>query len=142
MNNTDLYNKFKQKAFSILQSIQVLPESRYFINFQYLSDPDFVKSTPNVMSLATVWEKVQNDEYTYPDEFKNDVNQIFSCAKIYYHLDQDNAIYKAANKLQEEFNIQSAKLPHILAQEEINSIDQRYIELRILRYRLNKTTHV
>lgn len=141
MNNIEIYKKFKQKALSILQSIQLIPESRYFINSHYMSDPQFVRSMPQITNLSNVWEKVQNDKYNYPDEFKNDVNQIFSCAKIFYK-DPQNAIHKAANKLQKEFNIQSAKLPHILTQDEVNSIDQRYIELRILRYQLNKTTHV
>lgn len=137
MNNAEVYKKFKQKALNIIQNIQLNPESKYFLNSQYLNDSKFVRSIPHVMSLSDVWDKIQNDKYTQIDELKDDVNQIFSCAKIFYS-DKKNPIYKAANALQEQFNIDIALIPHVLEQEELNSVDQRYIELRILRYKLSK----
>ena len=141
MNNAEIYQKFKQKALSILLNLQEKAESKYFINSQFINDPQYIRSTPHVTNLLYVFEKVQHDGYSNPDQFKNDINQIFSCAKI-YHPDPDNAIHKAANSLQLLFNIEAAKLPHILEQDEMNCITQRYIELRILKYKLSKTTHI
>ncbi|KAK8870476.1 hypothetical protein M9Y10_008359 [Tritrichomonas musculus] len=141
MNNIEIYQRFKQKAMAIVQDLRGKPESKYFMNSQYINDPKFIRSTPHPTSLSYIFEKIQQDGYRNPDEFKNDVNQLFSSAKI-FHSDPDNVIHKAANSLQLFFNIEASKLPHILEVDELNCVTQRYIELRILKYRLSKSTHI
>lgn len=93
------------------------------------------------MTLADVYDKIERNEYAYPEEFKEDVRKIFASAKIVFS-DQNESIVNAAEILQEKFDIEAAKLPHVASDEEKNSLVQRYIELKIMKYRLGKTDHI
>ncbi|OHT09534.1 Bromodomain containing protein [Tritrichomonas foetus] len=143
MKNEEEYNKFKRKALKIIRKIRTLPDSQFFINPIDLSNPETLKyprNIPHAITLVDVSNRIMQNYYAFPNEFKNDVNQIFNNAKIFF-ANPDNPYHKAANELQAAFDIEAAKLPHILTQEEHNNIAQRYVELRILRYCMNKQTH-
>ena len=144
MNDEEGYHKFKRKALKIIRKIQACPESQYFVSPYDLANADFgnyCRQIPNFMTLADVYDKIERDEYAYPEEFKEDVRKIFASAKIVFS-DQNESIVNAAEILQERFDIEAAKLPHVASDEEKNSLVQRYIELKIMKYRLAKTDHI
>ena len=143
MKNGEEYNKFKRKALKILRKIRSSPESQLFLSPVDPSRPEtmnFPRIVPQAITLAEVNNRIVRNYYKFPDEFKSDMNQIFSNAKIFFSSPENN-VHKAADKLQAMFDIEASKLPHVLTQEERNNIIQRYIELRIVRYRMNKETH-
>ncbi|OHT06507.1 Bromodomain containing protein [Tritrichomonas foetus] len=102
--------------------------------------PDYYQVIVNPMCLFTIQDKLDKKLYNSPEEFINDMNQIFINAKHYNN--SAHPIYKSADELANKFAHLATRLPHKIAEGGLNDGLQRQVELRLLRYRLNKTTHL
>ncbi|KAK8834554.1 hypothetical protein M9Y10_027555 [Tritrichomonas musculus] len=125
----------------IVQQIVGTDGSSYFfrpVDPEKDGAPDYYLIIMTPMSLFDVQDKLDKKLYNTPEEFIKDMDQIFINAKIYNM--NTHPIYKAAEVLANKFSILSARLPRKI--QDLNSGLQCEVELRLLRYRLNKKTHL
>ena len=94
---------------------------------------DYYSIVIKPMCFFTIQQKLDNKEYQNQNEFIADVRQIWQNAKLYNQ--STHPIYKAADRLAKKFEILSASLPRPVKESESHSALQRYIELRIGRYK-------
>jgi hypothetical protein len=99
--------------------------------------PDYLQQILRPMSILIIQEKIDRQEYKSPNEFIEDMRQIWANAKIYNV--QTHTIYRTAQALAEKFEIYAASLPHDIP--EPGSGMQRLVEIRFARYRAAKRTH-
>ena len=102
--------------------------------------PDYYLVVVKPMCIFTVQDKLDKKLYETPEEFIDDMNQIFINAKHYNH--SSHPIYKSADELATKFSILASRLPRKISGGGLNDGLQRQVELRLLRYRLHKNTHL
>lgn len=134
---------FYDQCYKIMNSIMAESRAVYFFKpvepevdlahdyFKYITEP---------MSFYDVQEKLDSKQYKTPEDFIQDVRQIWLNAK-YYNL-PSNQIHNAATALSKKFETLIQSLPRTISEEEKCSALQNYVELRMKRYRVNKHTHL
>lgn len=144
MSCADLHHEqFYHICQDIVQQIVGTEGSSFFfkpVDPEIDGAPDYYQVIVKPMCIYTVQDKLDKKEYNTPEEFIDDMNQIFKNAKLYNY--NNHPIYKAADMLANKFAILSARLPRQIQGGSLNSGLQRLVELRLLRYRLNKNTHL
>ena len=132
--------QFYRTCQEIIHQIMSNDNSIYFfrpVDPELDGAPNYYDIVIQPMSIYRVQEKLDNHEYKLPNEFINDVRQIWINAKQYNH--PTHPIYKAADMLASKFEVLASSLPQYISEESKNSALQRYVELRLLRYKVNKT---
>ena len=134
--------QFYRTCQDIVQQIMSSENAFYFfkpVDPELDGAPNYYDNILNPMSIFVVQDKLDKKQYDSPDEFIQDMRQIWVNAKQYNH--QSHTIYKAADALAQKFEILASSLPRAIPPGSRNSALQRLVELRFLRYRMNKTTH-
>lgn len=134
---------FHKIAQDIVLQIMQQPDAFFFfkpVDPDVDCAPGYFAIVTRPMSLFLVQQKLDNMEYNDPQEFIDDMHLIWQNAKS-YNL-PTTSIYKTADTLSRKFDILASSLPHYLSECEKESGIQKLIELRFLRYRMNKKTHL
>ncbi|KAH0794867.1 Bromodomain containing protein [Histomonas meleagridis] len=134
--------QFYRTCQDIVQQIMNSDNSFYFfkpVDPELDGAPNYYEIILTPMSIFVVQDKLDKKLYNTPEEFIQDMRQIWINAKQYNH--QTHTIYKAADLLAQKFEILASSLPRSIPPGSQSSALQRLVELRFLRYRLNKTTH-
>lgn len=142
MDQEDKHADFYSVCQNIIQEINSQPEAFYFFKpIDPIQDyaADYYEVIPKPMCLFIVQNKLDNMEYTNPDEFAEDMFLIFQNAKKYNSA--ESAISRGADTLRKKLMVLLSSLPHFLSKEEKLSGVQRLVELRFLSYRMQKKTH-
>lgn len=137
------HEQFYHICQDIVQQIVGTEGSTYFfkpVDPKNDGAPEYYQVIVEPMCIFTVQDKLDKKLYNTPEEFINDMNQIFENAKIFNY--PTHQIHKAADKLARKFFVLSERLPRSVPEGDLNSALQRHVELRLLRYRLNKKTHL
>lgn len=135
--------QFYQICQDIVQQIMGMEGASFFfkpVDQELDGAPDYYEKIDKAMCIFTIQDKLDKKLYNTSEEFIGDMNQVFKNAQ-YYNAD-GHPIYKAAIMLANKFSILSARLPRTIQNGELNGAVQREVELRFLRYRLNKNTHL
>jgi hypothetical protein len=136
---TDQYYRAYQ---GILQQIMAQENAYFFFKpVDPVADgaPDYLSRVLRPMSILTIQEKLDLQEYKSPDEFIGDMRQIWANAKIYNQ--QTHTIHKTAQALAEKFELLAASLPHDISEKDRRSGLQRLVENRFAQYRAEKRSH-
>ena len=137
------HEQFYHICQDIVQQILETEGSNYFfkpVDPEIDGAPEYYQVIPEPMCIYTVQDKLDKKLYNSPEEFIKDMNKIFENAKTFNY--SSHPIYKVADALASKFAFLSARLPRRIQEGDLNSAVQRHVELRLLRYRLNKTTHL
>lgn len=134
---------FYDSCREILTQLMYMENSTYFfkpVDPERDYAPDYFQYTTKPMSFFDIQQKLDKKIYVTPNEFIQDVRQIWENAKNYNQ--PSHSIHVAACKLSARFEILIGSLPYVIEEQDKSSALQRYIELRFSRYRANKKAHL
>lgn len=140
--NTLWRSQFYRQCQEIVHQIMSNDSSVYFfrpVDPDLDGAPNYYDIIPHPMSIYRVQEKLDSREYSSPGEFIADMRQIWVNAKQYNY--PTHPIYKAADALAAKFELLAASLPQPVGPGSRDNAMQRYVELRLLRYRALKCGH-
>ena len=134
-----LYAMYKE----ILSQLMKQKNAHHFFN-SVIPETDSVQEyneqISNSMSFCQMQTKIDNREYPDPNLFISDLMLIWRNAKLYNNPRSE--IHRSAHDLARRSQILVATLPHFYKDDEKVSGLNRYVELRINRYRLLKKSHL
>ena len=98
--------------------------------------PDYFCQVRRQISFYEIQKKLDRDGYSNPDDFRSDVNEVWRNAQVYNspgHVAHETAVLLAKRS-----QMLMARLPHFPTSAEKMSGMQRYVAMKLQRYRKAK----
>ena len=127
----------------IISELVKCPNAHLFfwpVNPEADGAPGYYEQVSLSMSFYQIQENLDNNKYTNPDEFVNDLMLIWRNAKSFN--DENHLVHRTADALAKKAQILVSLLPHYYTEDEKDSGLHRYVEMRINRYKLWKKSHL